>query len=85
VQVLSGGLRGGLASPLPAAVCRWVIAYVRALKAQLTEDSDLRGELQVRGAGPGGAGPVRAGPALQRLAQSVGPQLLVYAGLCCVH
>lgn len=27
--------------------CRWLVAFARALKAQLTEDSDLRAELEV--------------------------------------
>lgn len=49
-QVLTGSaVRGGADSPLPAAVARWLLAYVRALKAQLTEDSNLRKELQVGG------------------------------------
>lgn len=27
--------------------CRWLVAFARALKAQLTDDSDLRAELEV--------------------------------------
>lgn len=45
-QLLAGGLRGSADSPLPPAMFRWVVAFTRALKAQLTEDSDLRAELQ---------------------------------------
>jgi hypothetical protein len=33
------------ASPLSAAMCRWVVAYCRSLKSQLTADSDLETEL----------------------------------------
>jgi hypothetical protein len=31
------------------ATCRWLVAFARSLKAQLTQDSDLEAELQVRG------------------------------------
>jgi predicted membrane chloride channel (bestrophin family) len=32
--------------PLAGAMCRWVVAYVRALKCEVVEDSDLRKELE---------------------------------------
>lgn len=35
----------GAINPLAAAMCRWVVAYTRSLKAQLTEGCDLRAEL----------------------------------------
>ena len=47
---------GELAGPKllsAAATGRWLVAFSRALKAQLTEDSDLRAELRV-GAAPAG-------------------------------
>ena len=31
------------------ATCRWLVAFARSLKAQLTQDSDLEAELQVGG------------------------------------
>ena len=37
---------GGDLHPLSAAMCRWVVAFSRALKAELTEGSDLESELQ---------------------------------------
>lgn len=45
LQVISGLGPGD--SPLPAAVCRWAVAYCRALKADLCQDSNLRAELEV--------------------------------------
>jgi hypothetical protein len=33
-------------SPMAAAMCRWVIAYARSLKAELVPDCDLESELQ---------------------------------------
>ena len=32
--------------PLAGAMCRWVVAYVRALKCEVVQDSDLRKELE---------------------------------------
>lgn len=36
----------GAMNPLSAAMCRWVIAYCRALKCEVLEDSDLAAELK---------------------------------------
>eukprot|EP00887_Chlorella_sp_A99_P008254 scaffold12.g8254.t1 len=38
--------RGSITWQLAAVVARWVVAYSRALKAQVTEDSDLEAELR---------------------------------------
>ena len=36
----------GAVNPLSAAMCRWVIAFCRALKCEVLEDSDLASELE---------------------------------------